>query len=98
MPPSGTSSTYPISLAAFDSTPASTMTKVSSRCGAESTSSLSAAAIRPLASITPMPSIATSTVPSGANPVKLPTISVTMRWNPASVSRLTGRIVSPVPG
>ena len=90
MPPSGTSSTYPISLAVFESTPASTITNVSRRFGAESTSSRSAAPIRPLLSMTPMPSIETSTVPSGAKLVKLVTISVRMRCSPAIVARLTG--------
>ncbi len=78
-PPRGTSNTYPISLAVFDRTPARTITKVSRRAGADSTSRRSAAAIRPLASITPIPSIATSTVPSGAKPVKFVTISVRIR-------------------
>jgi len=55
------------------------MTNVSSRLGAESTSSRSAAPISPLLSMTPMPSIATSTVPSGAKLVKLVTIWVRMR-------------------
>ena len=38
------------------------------------------------------------TAPSGANPVKFVTISTRMRCSPSVVSRLTGRIVSPVPG
>ena len=48
--------------------------------------------------MTPIPSIATSTVPRGAKDVKVVTISVRMRCNPARLRRLTGRIVSPVPG
>ena len=58
----------------------------------------STAAMRPLASITPMPSIETSTVPSGAKLVKLVTISTRMRCRPATVSRLIGCMVSPVRG
>ena len=66
------------------------MTNVSRRLGAESTSSRNAAPISPLLSMTPMPSIATSTVPSGAKLVKLVTIWVRMRCSPSTVARLTG--------
>jgi len=67
--PRGTSRTYPTSLAMLDITPANTITKVNRRRGAAWTSSLREVEIRPLFSATPMPSMATSTVPSGANPV-----------------------------
>jgi hypothetical protein len=82
----------------FDSTPAKTSTNVSSRFGAEMTMSRNAVPIRPLPSAMPMPSIATSTVPSGAKPVKFVTMLVRIRCSPAMDIRFTGRISSPVPG
>ncbi len=48
----------------------------------------SAAEISPLPSATAMPSIATSTVPSGAKPVKFVTSEVRMRCSPATFRRL----------
>jgi hypothetical protein len=54
--------------------------------------------MRPLPSAMPIPSIATSTVPSGAKPVKFGTICVSIRCSPVTVIRLTGLISSPVPG
>lgn len=71
-------------------TPAKTTASVSSRGGADSTTSFNPAPISPLPSATAMPSIATSTVPRGAKPVKFVTISVIIRCSPAIVRRLTG--------
>ena len=74
------------------------MAKVSSFGGADRTSFLSAAPIRPLDSASPMPSIETNTVPSGAKLVKLVTIRVSIRWRPSTFIRLITSIVSPVDG
>jgi hypothetical protein len=82
----------------FDMIPAKTTAKVSSGRGAPSTMSRSPAPMRPLPSATAIPSIATSTVPSGAKPVKLPTMFVMIRCSPSIVSRLTGWTVCFVPG
>jgi len=71
MAASGRSRTSPTSPPVFDITPANTIASVRNRRGADSTSSLSAAEMRPLPSATAVPSIATSTVPRGAKPVKL---------------------------
>ena len=54
--------------------------------------------MRPLDSASPIPSIDTNTVPSGAKPVKFVTICVSIRWSPSRVRRLTGSMVSPVDG
>jgi hypothetical protein len=59
---------------------------------------LKTAEINPLPSATAIPSIATSTVPSGAKPVKFVTSEVRMRCSPCMVSRLSARTTSFVPG
>jgi hypothetical protein len=78
--------------------PAKTMAKVSMRLGAERTRFRNAVDISPLASVIPIPSKATSTVPKGAKPVKLVTMLVMIKCMPCTVIRLTGSITSPVPG
>ena len=82
----------------LDITPANTTIGVSRRRGADSTSLRSEAAIRPECSATPMPISATSTVPSGAKPVKLVTRLVRMRCRPSRLSRFTALTVLPVVG
>jgi hypothetical protein len=90
--------TYPTSLAAFDITPAKTMTRVRSLRGAPRTSSRKRAPIKPLDSQMPMPMSATSTVPRGAKPVKLVTVWRRIRCRPSIDSSETGRTASPVTG
>ena len=82
----------------FDITPANTSTAVSNRGGADNTSLRRLALISPELSMTPMPSIATSTVPRGAKPVKLVTMLVKILCSPARLNRLTGAMVAPVAG
>ena len=73
--------------------PAKTIATVTTWRGADSTMPRTAADSRPERSATPTPSIATSTTPSGAKLVKLPTRLVKMRRMPSPLSRLTARII-----
>jgi hypothetical protein len=91
-------STYPTSLAMCESTPAKTTTIVKSLRGAESTTARRVAEMSPLPSATAMPSMATSTVPSGAKPVKFVTREVSIRCSPATVRRLSALTTAFVPG
>ena len=69
------------------------MAKVTTLGEAPSTMPRTAADNRPDRSATPTPSMATSTTPSGAKLVKLPTSPVKMRRRPSAVIRLTARIM-----
>ncbi len=77
-----------MSLAMFDMTPANTITKVKSLRGAACTMSRRVVPIRPLFSATPMPSMATSTVPRGAKPVKLEIVCSRIQCSPSLDTRL----------
>ncbi len=88
----------PASAARLARMPTHTTVGVSHAFGAFTTSARIVTPIRPLASATPIPSIATSTVPSGANPVKLRTVSVRMRRMPSVESRFTAASVLPSDG
>ena len=55
------------------------------------------ARIHGVRSAMPMPSMDTSTVPSGAKLVKFVISSVRMRCSPCRLSKLTGSMISPVP-
>lgn len=74
-------------------TPAKTIASVTILGEAPSTIPRTAAESTPDFSATPIPSIATSTTPSGANPVKLVTSPVKMRRMPSGSIRLTARII-----
>ena len=74
-------------------TPANTITTVTTLGEALSTMARTVADRRPDFSATPMPSMATSTTPSGAKPVKLLTMPVKMRRRPSPLSRLTAVIM-----
>ena len=51
--------------------------------------------MRPLFSATPMPSIATSTVPNGAKPVKFTIVFSRIQCSPSLEIRLTGTTTAP---
>ncbi len=74
--------------------PANTIATVTSLGGAPITMLRTAALTAgPDFSATPTPSMATSTTPSGAKPVKLSTSPVKMRRTPSPFTRLTARIM-----
>src|SRR5699024_26379 len=69
--PSGGKTTYPASEATLDITPANTRPRVINRFGTDKTNPRKTALINPDRSANPIPSMVTSTTPSGANPIKL---------------------------
>ena len=76
MPPSGITSTYPVSPAEWLMMATSKSMGVSSHAGVTRNSALTAALIKPVWSATPTPSMATSTTPNGGNSVKFLTSRV----------------------
>ena len=79
-----------------DMMPMKTMAGVSNLPGTASMNALSRAPIMPVRSATPMPSIPTSTTPSGGNRMKFSTILPTTQNRPSRVSRLVDAKVFPV--
>ncbi|MNC16873.1 hypothetical protein D3C75_647370 [compost metagenome] len=86
--PSGITSTYPASAATWLNIATKISIGVSSFFGVTRSIFLSATLIKPELSATPTPSIATSTIPSGANPVKVVTIDDRVLVNASAESRL----------
>ena len=82
----------------MEDTPRNTTIAETSALGVERTIRCITAAIRPLCSHRPMPSIATSTDPSGAKPMKLAVMPSKMYLRPSGLSRLltpTARVTIP---
>ena len=96
--PSGIRITYPASEATWETIPASTTAAVIRRRGALITSARMSTARRPEPSATPIPTIATSTSPSGGKRTKFSTTFSKSQRIPSPESRLRTSIRSPVPG
>ena len=87
------STTYPSSEAVLERIPLNTTIKVTNRRGAFSTSARIAVDSNPECSATETPSKATSTVPSGAKPVKLVTMCVMIQCRPSTLINETTSMV-----